>query len=151
MTSTYQLKATRRRRMTIVVAGLLLLALIGGVSYAAATAGGHKATVKTAHGVVTVVSKSNFAVDGTTGCHGVGAYDDLVGGGMVVIETNVTETLATTQLQPGEIDKNGYCAFTFSAQVPSGHTLYDIAITRRQPVQVSEGTLFSQVNLTLGV
>jgi hypothetical protein len=150
-------RARRRKRLSVIVAGTTLLAMIIAVSVAATlnlSGSKSKPASKTAYGVVSIPNHSYFVTDTTTsadGCHGTGDYTDLAGGGTVTISDNVGTIIATTHLAPGKIDVNGFCEFNFSApKVPTNRGPYGVQITRRKIVEVNESDLFSLITLTLG-
>jgi hypothetical protein len=153
---TDDLRARRRKQLTVAVAGTTLLAMIIAVSLAATHSLSSKGSTaaKTANGIVSIPNHSFFVADpseGANGCHGTGDFTDLAAGGTVTISDDVGSTLATTHLQPGKIDVNGFCEFAFSApKVAANRGPYGVQITRRKVVQVNESDLFTLITLTLG-
>lgn len=154
-------RAQRRRRMTIIVAGGVLLAMIVAVSLAA-TAGISKTKktpgTKVAHGIVSIANKADYVLTtpsasspDTKPCHGTGNFTDISTGGTVTISDLNSNVLATTNLGAGSIDPNGFCVFPFDVPVATGKGPYEVQITRRKAVQVDEGSLFSLVTLSLGI
>jgi hypothetical protein len=154
--------AQRRRRITILVAGGVLFAMIVAVALAA-TSGLSKTKgpsgTKTAHGIVSIVNKADYVVQAASGtsstaanqpCHGTGDFTDISTGGLVTITDGVGRQLATASLSQGSVDPNGFCVFSFDAPVAIGRGPYGVQITRRKVVQVNESDLFSLITLTLG-
>jgi hypothetical protein len=154
--SQFDVAYRRRKRMIVIIAGSVLVAMIAAVSVAATQSLSRTgAGKKNAAGVVSLVDRTLYLSDNgsntaaTGGCHGVGAYSDLVGGGAVSILDSAGKQIASTQLQPGTIDANGYCEFPFQVKVTTGHGPYGVQITRRSVTPVTEAALFSLVTLTL--
>ena len=153
--------AARRRRRTIILSMATLLAMVVAVGLAAthSLSGKSGAKSKTAMGVVSIANRA-FYVTTATGsaagsasqCHGTGDYTDLEAGGTVTILDDGGNVLATTNLQPGTVDVNGFCELPFSAPgVPTNRGPYGIQITRRKVFQpVNADVLFSLLTLTFG-
>ena len=148
----------RRRRRTIILSIATLLAMVVAVGLAATHSLSGKsggATSKTAMGVVSIAKPALYVTVTTgtsTACHGTGNFTDLEAGGTVTILDDGGNVLATTNLQPGSVDVNGFCELPFSApRVPTNRGPYGIQITRRKVFQpVNADTLFSLLTLTFG-
>lgn len=154
-------RAQHRRRMTIFIAGGILLAMIIAVSLAATNGLSktkHTAGSKMAHGIVSIANKADYTVTSnstssptTKQCHGTGDFTDVSSGGTVTISDLNGNVLTSTNLGSGTVDPNGFCVFPFDAPVATGKGPYEVQITRRKAVQVDEGSLFSLVTLSLGI
>ena len=164
MSSYSDAAAQRRRRMTIMVAGGILFAMIVALSLAATAGLSHSKSgpsKKTANGLVSIANKADYVlVSGDPSaslspaaqeCRGTGNFTDVSRGGTVTISDFNGKVLATTNLGTGSVDANGFCVFPFTAPVPTGKGPYGVQITRRKAVQVDENDLFTLVTLTLGV
>jgi hypothetical protein len=147
--------ARRRRRIVLGTAIVALLGLVlGGLLALSQGAKNHTDAVKTrtAYGSVSIATKNIYVTDPVTGCRGIGNFTDLAPGGLVTITDISGNTLATTHLDTGKVDENGFCELDFTApNVPTNKGPYGIQITRRKLVQnVQQSDLFSRITLTFG-
>jgi hypothetical protein len=144
--------ARRRRRIIFGTAFLALVALILVPVITLSGGAKHDKTppTRTAYGTVSIANKIIYVADPVTGCRGIGNFTDLAPGGLVTIEDIAGNALATTRLQTGKVDVNGFCELNFVApNVPTGKGPYGIQITRRKLVEnVQQSDLFTRITLT---
>jgi hypothetical protein len=147
--------AQRRRRIIIGVAMATLVAMVAALTAALASkhSGSKGSKTATAVGVVSLASTSAYEATGSSAgslCRGAGIYTDVSTGGLVTITDDLGHVLATTTLQQGTVDENGYCEFTFTAaNVPTDRGPYGVQVTRRAVTMVDASQLFTRVVLTL--
>ena len=100
----------------VVVLGLLVL---GAVKLAGSK--GHTVT-----GSLALTSLSNVSFSGGT-CHGTGGYDDLTGGGQVVIKDGSGASIAVGHLENGVAMSNiGTCMFSFTVTGVPDADIYEV-------------------------
>jgi hypothetical protein len=120
------------RRLILILGGAVVLLILIIIAVVVATSVVHKAvtpTTFTLRGTMAITDDTGFS--GGTSCAGTEGYDDITSGAQVIIHNQVDKTIATGELEGGEVDGDS-CVFKFAVpDVPLGQTFYRVEVSHR--------------------